>query len=67
MKTNQQRSDIAYSAVLAHASYACLQSEDFDTQLTELLKGIKVLCGEYNIDIAEVLNADEEPELRVAA
>jgi len=59
-KTTKQRSDAAYSAVLAHRDYAGLdKSLDFDTHLTELLKGVMVLCEEYQIDINEVLQPEE--------
>jgi len=59
-KTKKQRSDAAYSAVLAHRDYASLdKSLDFDTHLTELLKGVAVLCEEYQINIKEVLKLDE--------
>lgn len=54
MKTRQQRSDAAYSAVLAHATYASLKDETFETQLRELVMGLKVLCDEYQVDLNEV-------------
>lgn len=63
MKTRQQRSNHSYSAVLAHASYACLEAENFETQLRELAIGMKVLCDEYGVDLAEaVLPANDATE-----
>jgi len=53
MKTNQQRSNEAYSAVLAHAGYAGIQSQKTETQIRELLKSMLVLCDEYGVDVGE--------------
>jgi hypothetical protein len=59
-KTKKQRSDAAYSATLAHRDYASLdKSLDFDYHLTELLKGVAVLCEEYQINIKEVLKIEK--------
>ena len=53
MITNKQRSESAFSAVLAHASYSLLddsESTDTNTKIIELLKGLRVLCDEYGVD-----------------
>lgn len=63
MKTRQQRSDAAYSAVLAHISYASLEGETFETQLRELVIGLKVLCAEYQVDIDEVTVPESAADL----
>lgn len=50
MKTNKQRSELAFRAVLAHASFASLDSKNTSSCIAELLKGLRVLCDEYNVD-----------------
>lgn len=51
MKSNKQRSDAAYSAVLAHTSYASIPSNvDIEVKIKELLKGLRILSGEYGVD-----------------
>jgi hypothetical protein len=51
MKSNKQRSDAAYSAVLAHTSYASIPTDaDTDTKIKELLKGLRILSEEYGVD-----------------
>lgn len=51
MKTKKQRSDAAYSAVLAHTSYASIDGDTpIEEKIAELGKGLRVLCEEYGVD-----------------
>lgn len=52
--TEQQRSDLAFRAVLAHSSYAGLDtaSMSMEEQITELMKGMRSLCADYGVDFA---------------
>lgn len=49
--SNPNRSESAFSAVLAHATYAGLPKDaDTEAKIAELLKGLRLLCTEYNVD-----------------
>ncbi|MDP2566448.1 hypothetical protein [Pseudoalteromonas marina] len=51
MKNDKQRSDAAYSAVLAHTNYASIPSDaDIETKIKETLKGLRILSEEYGVD-----------------
>lgn len=56
--TKKQRSDLAYRAVLAHSSYAGLDtaSMSMEDQITELMKGMRSLCSDYCIDFSSFFN-----------
>jgi hypothetical protein len=55
---SKHQSNCAYSAVLAHASYACIQKQDFEQQLRALVVGVKILCAEYDIDFNAINEID---------
>jgi hypothetical protein len=59
MVSIKQRSVSAYSAVLAHANYAGLDSASFETKIAELTKGMRVLCDEYGIDFDDASKLPE--------
>ncbi len=62
--TDEERSAAAYSAVLAHTTYAGLDNNgDFSVYIVELMKGMRLLCKEYGVDFESFLENEPESEL----
>ena len=54
---SEQKAEVAYRAVLAHSQYANVStSADTETQIAEMVKGLKVLSRQYGTTLQVILD-----------